>query len=251
MKRIFYLISLMGLSHAELEQIFFESELVLPFCSSRDLSSLEHGNSVYDDLTRSQPPVRENETTHSPWASRTSCIQDLNGPDKHCAFSKPTFARNRGISIVAMPDVVERIFQMPPFQDPRIHENLTSNSDPPFVITQLPGRGTGVVASRTLHRGDRIFMETPALLVHAKVYDFLDDDVLPLQDLAVEGLPNKTRNLFMGLWGEWGGNQVDDIINTNSFALELLDQKETFSMVIPEISVGHRLLYDLVSPPSA
>jgi hypothetical protein len=233
------LISLVGLSHAELEKITYDSQLAIPFCSTRDIP-LRH-NGLFNDLSASQPP----EEKHGPRA----CIQDVNGTDKHCAYTKPTFAGNRGISIVAMTDVADRIFQMPAFHDQRIHQHRST--DPPYAVKQLPGRGTGVVAIRTLNRGDRIFMEPPALVVHSKVYDFMDSDFIHLQDAAVEGLPNNTRSMFMDLWGEWGGNKVDDIMNTNSFALQLLDKKETFSMVVPEIAVSRHLGHNQFSHLSA
>jgi hypothetical protein len=79
----------------------------------------------------------------------------------------------------------------------------------------------------------------------------MDSDFIHLQDAAVEGLPNNTRSMFMDLWGEWGGNKVDDIMNTNSFALQLLDKKETFSMVVPEIAVSRPLGHNQFSHLSA
>lgn len=83
---------------------------------------------------------------------------------------------------------------------------------------------------------------TPVFIVMEDIFEtFVGSDRRPFQTDAIKRLPEPTRKLFMDLCGHFGGDPVEDIINTNSFAVDLFDDDEetSYNVVFPEISVRH------------
>ena len=66
--------------------------------------------------------------------------------------------------------------------------------------------------------------------------DLSDEDRLELQRLAVDKLPPKSRDLFLELHGHFGGDKVNDIINTNAFDIEVDSTQDSNYGVLPETS---------------
>ena len=54
---------------------------------------------------------------------------------------------------------------------------------------------------------------------------------------VVNKLPQKTQELFMGLHAEFGGDQVDSIINTNGFQGWFGREDELHLIILPETAV--------------
>ena len=153
------------------------------------------------------------------------------------------------------PEHAAKIDRLPAFRDPSLLHSLEVNqhSSPPFEARQIKNSGTGLVANRTVLRGEWLMSFTPAFVIS----DMADDDLLPKDRLiaprlAFEQLPDSTRNISHALFGQMGGttDPLDDILGTNSFALSLLGQEDneeecgidgkvehSFSCLFPEISV--------------
>jgi hypothetical protein len=178
-----------------------------------------------------------------PWTSKPHCIpQDRSSgdpdPEPLCIFNDNKFANNRGISIISTPHVVHEILNSEAYTRPLPpEEGVNAETNPPFYLMPMEGRGIGAVANRTLHRGDRIFSYTPVLILHR---DALDQ--YALQNEAVNRLPEYARNVFLALHGHFGLDKVHDIILTNSFSVYLGEKEETHNAVLPETSVRHSRL---------
>ena len=83
---------------------------------------------------------------------------------------------------------------------------------------------------------------SPALLIHDAIPDqFVQEDYFPFQSRAVQLLPEDTRNSFMGLGRQSEGDAVADIIRTNSFSVNVFEERDPrqsrYTIVVPEISV--------------
>jgi hypothetical protein len=77
-------------------------------------------------------------------------------------------------------------------------------------------------------------------MIEEEIFEYLNNaDLFDLQELAVDRLPPRTQKLVTNLHGHFGGNVIEDIINTNAFAVELFDgdDETTYNIVLPEISV--------------
>ena len=176
----------------------------------------------------------------SPWTQSPICTTTAGHPDLFCVFTSSTFAAGRGISVVSSPAAAKYLTQSAAFTHPAdVPRGVNVEADPPYTVQPVPGRGMGVIVNRTLHRGDSIFSYMPVVILHRKTYDLLSDtDRLHFQREAVERLPARTRALFLSLHGHFGGEKVDDILETNSFRLDLGEEDDSHTMVLPETSAS-------------
>jgi hypothetical protein len=180
----------------------------------------------------------------SPWSHKPRCVQEHNSTEKFCVYSSSKFAQNRGISLFTTPEHSKRFRELPAFTTPDVTKDANNEPNPPYESRELPGRGIGLIVNRTLHRGDHIFSNTPVLVIHEQVFEiFFKTDRQPYQTRGVQQLPEHSSKLFMDLCGHFGGDKVEDIINTNSFAVDMFtgEDETAYNVVFPEISVSFHL----------
>ncbi|PFH58247.1 hypothetical protein XA68_13980 [Ophiocordyceps unilateralis] len=172
----------------------------------------------------------------SPWSYTGDCAQELGDESPTCVYANRSFANGRGISIITTPERAAYIAKTPAFLDSSILSHVNDYSSPPYEERELPGRGRGLIANKTLRRGDVIFSSTPILILDSDSFEFEQDSVQEGQRYAaVVNLPSKTEMLFWGLYGQLWQDPITDRVNTNSFAADIDD--ENFSVVFPEIAV--------------
>jgi hypothetical protein len=195
------------------------------------------------------------------WSHKPRCIREESSTVWYCVYTSPTFANNRGVSIFTTPEEMQKLSDLPAFKDSTVHVGINQELDPPYVAKRLPGRGVGLIANRTLQRGDPIFSFTPVYMVHNDIHSiFANEDRFRFQHTAIQRLPDKSQKAFMDLCGHFGGDHVDDVINTNSFGIDMWESEAAsnekdagnadgerklpspsddveYSLVFPEISV--------------
>lgn len=150
------------------------------------------------------------------------------------------------MSLWTTPGHSEEFLKLPAFTDPDLLRGVNEEPNPPYESKQLQGRGVGIIANRTLQKGDHIFSMTPVVMIEESVFEiFAKNDRLPYLRKLVKRLPEQSTKRFMDLCGHFGGDPVEDIINTNSFAVDMWDgdQETAFNVVFPEISVSDRLIF--------
>jgi hypothetical protein len=134
-----------------------------------------------------------------------------------CIFLNRGFANGEGTVAVTT---------RPNFEILLTIEAATNNraaTSPPYHIDQIPGKGLGVIANKTLHRGDVVMTEFPACLVHRGLAgsSLSPASQFSLLDSAVDALPPPRREAFLSQMAHFGGHRVTDILTTNSFQLNL------------------------------
>ncbi|KAI1773279.1 SET domain-containing protein [Hypoxylon cercidicola] len=105
----------------------------------------------------------------------------------------------------------------------------------PFHVAEIPGKGVGIIADRKISKGETIMIRTPTMLVQTAPHVGLEPGTRDaLYDLAVQKLPSKGHDLFMGQMGK----DVYDKIETNCFQLYIDGSNESGSHLgcYPEIS---------------
>jgi hypothetical protein len=175
------------------------------------------------------------------WSHTPRCLREQNMTEKFCVYTSQDFAHNRGISIWTTPENSEGFLRLPAFTHPDLLRGVNEEPNPPYESRQLPGRGVGLIANRTLQKGDLIFSMTPVVMIEESIFEiFAKSDRLPFLHKAVKRLPERSTKKFMDLCGHFGGDPVEDIINTNSFAVDMWedDEETAFNVVFPEISVS-------------
>lgn len=104
-----------------------------------------------------------------------------------------------------------------------------------FYEKQLPGKGMGLIANRTIRKGEIIMQRTPTLLIQAKPHVYLDAEIREkLYQAALERLSESTRRKFLRQYGDTVHLKVDK----NAFRMET-DGKAPLSehfAVFPDVS---------------
>ncbi|KAG0646390.1 N-lysine methyltransferase SMYD2 [Hyphodiscus hymeniophilus] len=152
------------------------------------------------------------------WTEGVKCIPNIT--ETYCIYTNENFANGRGISFFTTPSIADGIASLPAFTQKDLYGNVNNFANPPWEIKQVPGRGRGVFATRTLHRGDPIMAVTPIGIYHSDAFphDF------PLNYIylhtAFIQLPKPTQNLFLSTMVYADGDPIMERINTNAFSGE-------------------------------
>jgi hypothetical protein len=175
-----------------------------------------------------------------PWSAKPRCVRTEISGQKYCAFSLHNFAHNRGISILTTPEQAARFLDV--FN--KISSDALSHphGSAPFEQQKIPGRGIGLVATRRIGREEIFLNQSPILMIHEDMYvEFEREDRLPFLNVMVQNLPRVSQEAFLSLARKSGSNRdrVEDIINTNSFEVEVFDGKDrtSYGILSPDISV--------------
>lgn len=179
---------------------------------------------------------------HGVWSHKPRCLRQYNATQKYCVYTSSTFAEGRGISIFTNANSTLDILSLPAFTDPKVVKGINKEHNRAYKQEEIPGKGLGLVATLPIKRGENIFSTTPVFLLEEGIYDdFVEKDRMPFYHLAVKQLPKPAEKLFNDLMGHFGGDPVEDKINTNCFAVDMFEdipEKSTpFNAVLPEVSV--------------
>ncbi|KAJ4394754.1 SET domain-containing protein 5 [Gnomoniopsis smithogilvyi] len=152
-----------------------------------------------------------------PGSSAGSNQTDWDGP-KHCTGDYCVYSHRRfagGIVVITNRENAKRISNLP-------ETTGTRTGPPPFYATEVPGKGTGLVANRTIKRGEPIMTWQPTFMIHRKLTDDLEpDDLRYILDAALNKLPAPRRRAFLQQLGQFGGHRVSDILLTNAFQMDV------------------------------
>ena len=187
----------------------------------------------------------------TPWTYRPYC---LFGPadNKLCVYSSTSFNDGTGISIIATPEtaatLVEAVGNPLPASDARRHINPgssgESSEDVPYLITPIPGKGMGVIATRHIQQFETIMVGFPVMIVDNDLFPADEGDGIPAGALrlfqrALDWVADDKRvtGLARSREGREGVHVVDDVVRTNAFGITTLDGKDAKGLY-PEIAVG-------------
>jgi hypothetical protein len=178
------------------------------------------------------------------------CITAATTNQKYCVFTNSTFANGRGISIFSTSGQARAILKLAAIeadirqgqQQQQQHQNQVAQEPSPYTIQEVAGHGIGVVANRSIARGDVIMSTSPIVMLHDDIFThFSDKQRLQIQHLAVGQLPEASKESYMSLQGQFGGDVVLDILDTNSFGVNLFQVSgmgTPYTILVPEIAVG-------------
>ncbi|KUJ13160.1 SET domain-containing protein [Mollisia scopiformis] len=167
----------------------------------------------FDDEDFLQDDSRSGYWTHEP-----ECIHNDDHSEEYCVYTDKTFARGRGISFFTSPTIAARVVELSAFTDSAVHEDVNNFEDPPWEIRNVPGRGNGLFATRTLHRGDLILADTPVGVFQSDAF-FLDYAIgYRYLHTAFDRLSDATKDIVMRTAAHSPGDPYMERINTNAFA---------------------------------
>ena len=71
----------------------------------------------------------------------------------------------------------------------------------PVMITEIPGKGRGLVAARDIKMGEQIFIDNPVIKIYTDVEKLFDNINIDLVKKQVDELPSEAKILFNNLEG--------------------------------------------------
>ena len=176
--------------------------------------------------------------TEEPWCMFSEQIARV-----LCAFTSKVYAKGRGISVVMQVEeayLVARASSLQNQIDFPWPEYANPITDDRMEMMPIPGKGLGIRAKQILRRGEAAQSYTPVFSVQDTIMQLTlgsHEQNLPIM-VGVNRLPPRSKALFVGLWGHFGGNPYYDKINTNAFNAILGDSQVFFWSVYPETSVS-------------
>jgi hypothetical protein len=185
--------------------------------------SSEVAASIREDVISDQ--VEQNSSSKSSAWNTSRCLGE------YCVYTDKGFG-GQGISLIT----TELNYH-------RVREVQASEPAPELIyekirVESIPGKGKGLIATKTIHGGERLMAAKPALLVHRNAFmDLQPEDIYNLIDIAVDSLEPSRRASYVAQAGTMGGHKNTDILFTNSFQLSIGNHDEGFHYgSFPEIS---------------
>ncbi|KAF1997294.1 SET domain-containing protein [Amniculicola lignicola CBS 123094] len=170
-----------------------------------------------------------------PWTFWPECYANEDTTEPICVFTQQSFSHNRGIFLVTTSAEAYRLLKTDAFNKPPEHDQTDVYENPPYMVVDMPGKGRGLIANKTLNRGDRIFASTPLLISNPEAYELSDHERIRLATRGVDTLPQKSKDLFWTLLDHFKGDPVEDRIYTNAFDITL--GGVSYHTVLPEIAM--------------
>ncbi|KAI0601310.1 hypothetical protein F4775DRAFT_589528 [Biscogniauxia sp. FL1348] len=170
-------------------------------------------------------------TTHDKTQESTGDPSAWSGPE-NCINETCIFANNEiggGMVLLTNRYYAEKIKGFPRVSEP------DSATPPPFYPEEVPGKGIGLVANRTIRKGEIIMVRSPTLVAHAGLIVRMEEGAREaFYDSAMGKLSTARREEFMNQMGEG----VHGKIETNCFQLYIDGGKKGSSHLgcYPEIS---------------
>lgn len=208
---------------------------------AHDILELNHGSCGQQHKHKHNPHKNaKSATSYSPWTHKPKCTPRDQANETYCIYTDSEFANGRGISFFTSPSIAKRVLELPAFTEPGIHDDVNTSTETegsPWEVRNIPGRGNGLFATRTLYRGDRILASTPVGVFQSDA--FLSDYQVGYKhlDFAFQQLAKPTREKIMRMATHKQGHRIMERINTNAFAGDFEDSPHF--LLYPETGVSN------------
>ncbi|EAQ93058.1 hypothetical protein CHGG_01293 [Chaetomium globosum CBS 148.51] len=159
-------------------------------------------------------------TVPPPWKGPEHCHVEF------CIFSNPESGEGMSLVTTSRSAFAVAIAETP------LSTGLEAGS---FYEAEIPGKGSGLIANRTIRKGEIIMERPPALLIQAEPHVDLEPEVRDeVYQAAVDRLPEPARARFL----RQVGSTIYDKVERNSFRIFVDgDRKHSAHLgVFPEVS---------------
>lgn len=133
------------------------------------------------------------------WEWKTQKSDAWDGPydciGEYCVYVSRDLDRLGGMVLISAETNVHVI-------DSFTKNDMFRHETQPFDVAEMPGKGIGLVANRTIKRGEIIMQTTPAMLIQFGPHlDFDEETRLNLYKRAAKRLPKETYERLMRQYG--------------------------------------------------
>ncbi|GAB1318506.1 SET domain-containing protein 5 [Madurella fahalii] len=161
----------------------------------------------------------------SKWESTGQCA----GP--YCIFTNRGFSGGRGIVTITTSANIKKLKKL---LDPPKDQREPPDTPQPFYLAHIKGKGLGLLANTTLHRGAPLMKISPAVVIHRNFLEQIPAHTqAPLLEAAISLLPDPLRQSFLSQMSHdqhqhhhpgspsSPAHKISAILATNSFQLDL------------------------------
>ncbi|KAI8942449.1 hypothetical protein NX059_000517 [Plenodomus lindquistii] len=232
MKTIDSLIAILG-TNAWLGFVVASSE-----CSwhpPRNLISLQqaplcHKADVRPDLERQ---LESSQIAHPIWSHKPYCVV-REGGQEYCTYTTADFRSGHGLAVIASPIAADAISTA--FYASRRVEQV---SEAGLEVRSLPGKGKGLITTRSIAKGQTILLDSPRVIASAQ----FPSHVTHAQGHALFGtvldqLPSSDRESVLSLDMSLGGTDIENVMKTNAFACQINDGEfdDAYMCLFPSVA---------------
>jgi hypothetical protein len=196
-------------------------------------------------------PVRADGLTSTsfPWTHNPTCLYarlpstfntNNTGAKKEkeifCVYTNSLFANGRGISFITTPEVATHFTA-----DGFSHADQEERGGGLWETRETTDRGIGsFTKEKRVEAGESLMVKHPVLLISR---DLLHADAREerhvLLERAMKQLPAKTERVVRGLAKSRGGDELDDVVQTNAVGMRIGPGEGSGHLgVVPEVAVS-------------
>ncbi|KIW15481.1 hypothetical protein PV08_05527 [Exophiala spinifera] len=182
--------------------------------------------------------------SYSPWSYRPFCTDtlfDKINDEPLCVYTSTGFAGGRGLSLFTTPSVADHIVATTPLfseHDTSVVSSGVNTHSGNWYTAPIPGKGTGMLASKALRRGNLVLATTPILIAYSEnVLDATTREKYLRR--AIDQLPSVTRAMYLSLasLSDNAETQVQDIAAANTFGISLGSERDREGEQRPHLAV--------------
>lgn len=140
---------------------------------------------------------------HATWEGPHACQDD------YCIFSNAAISKHGLVVLATTPEAAENLAAQ--YNVSQLLDRPNQVDPPPYYVAELPGRGRGLVANRTIHAGEVVLAEDAILMLKLG----LENRGTHLYDLILEHLPSTARDEFFSQ----AGDDSHSIMHRNGFTI--------------------------------
>jgi hypothetical protein len=211
-------------------------------CKARQLTSLLGAD---NGSTCPRMSDLDSRPENHPWTHIVKCMEspddDYGKPQTFCLYTRAASGPRRGCSIVTTPRLAKAfsLGDTSKGYNKGIKESTTTlNSTLPVYETrETKGRGIGTFATSSIEAGQVVFTDSPVFIALRDALDLLPRaGRQEMQWRGVLQLPADVQKLFRNLSKSRGGDEIDDILQTNALGLNL-EARNGYLALMPQVAV--------------
>ena len=211
-----------------------------PKSSATDLFAAGNG-STCPPMTNLEP-----QPENHPWTHPVPCMgtpdDEYGKPQTFCLYTRAASGSRRQCSIVTTPTLAQKLALEERTgednQGSKASNKAPNSTIPAFEIRAIKGRGVGTFAASNIEAGQVIFTDSPIFITLRDALDLLPR--LERQEMQWRGvlqLSADAQRVFRNLSRSRGGDEIDDILQTNALGLSL-GGKQGYLALMPQVAVS-------------
>jgi hypothetical protein len=157
-----------------------------------------------------------------------------------CLYTRAASGSRREFNIVATPEFAKTLALKDPIsgQNQETNEATGNFNLPSYETRETKGRGVGLFSTSEIEAGQVILSDSPVFITLRDALDFLPrTERQEMQWRGVYQLSTDVQTLLLDLSTSRGGDQIDDILQTNSIGLSLGDRRGYLAL-FPQVAVS-------------